>query len=85
MVGLLPGSVLAGNLFRVVGGLGQVRRGETWALTGKWEDHQAYGRQFRAASGTPILPESDDEMIALLSGDQFPGIGAATAARLFKH
>lgn len=69
---------------RVVGVLGRVHVGEPWMLTGHWEDHPHDGRQFRLTAGAPALPQTAEDLVALRSGPDFPGIGPATAARVVR-
>jgi len=71
-----------GSSIRVVGTLGRVNSGETWSVTGRWEDHPEHGRQLRATAGVPVPPDTREEQVALLSGDRFPGIGPSTASRV---
>ncbi len=66
--------------FRAVGTIEDPRVGETWLLQGDWEEHPEHGRQFRVGASRPDPPCGEDELIALLSGEAFPGIGRATAA-----
>lgn len=72
------------QVLRAAGELGRVKTGESWSIVGQWENHPIHGSQLKILSGFPVMPEGTDELIALLSGDQFPGVGAATAVTLVK-
>jgi exodeoxyribonuclease V alpha subunit len=72
------------HTFRAVGNVGTIRRGETWILKGEWVTHPVHGEQFQIGSAYPVVPSSQDELVALLSGDLFPGIGPATASTLVR-
>ncbi|MFJ5713258.1 AAA family ATPase [Neobacillus sp. NPDC093127] len=70
---------------RALGKVGKVHLGETWIINGDWEEHFQHGRQFKVYSGYPVPPDTQNELIALFSGDKFEGVGIATASRLVKH
>lgn len=70
------------KLDKVLGNIGKLKVGETWEFEGEWQYIPQYGSQFKVNNGFPIIPETNKEIIALLSGTQFPGIGIATATRL---
>ncbi|MFJ5715969.1 AAA family ATPase [Neobacillus sp. NPDC093127] len=72
------------DLIKAVGLSGKVHIGETWLFKGYWEEDFEYGFQFKIEAGFPTIPEKGEEIIALLSGSQFPGIGTATASNLVK-
>ncbi|KRF22524.1 AAA family ATPase [Paenibacillus sp. Soil787] len=73
-----------GVTMRAIGTLGRVKKGEIWSISGVWEHDLLYGAQIKITSGYPVMPTGSDELIALLSGDQFPGIGASTASSLVR-
>ena len=52
---------------------------------GTWVEHPEYGRQFKAQSITPVLPESTLGLKRFLASGIIPGIGAKTAAAIVDH
>ena len=55
-----------------------------YKFTGKYVEHKKYGPQFNAESCEEVFNEDNDGRIIYLSGDNFPGIGEKTAAKLIK-
>ncbi len=52
---------------------------------GCWTEHPEYGRQFKAQSITPVLPESSVGLKRFLASGAIPGIGAKTAAAIVDY
>ena len=59
--------------------------GEYIQATGCWVEHPEYGRQFKALSITPVLPESAIGLKRFLASGAIPGIGAKTAAAIVDY
>jgi exodeoxyribonuclease V alpha subunit len=70
------------SLTTVVGIMDEVFPGEKLEVTGKWEDHEKFGEQFRIHSYESILPDSEEEIIKYLTSGIIEGIGPATASRI---
>jgi exodeoxyribonuclease V alpha subunit len=66
----------------IVGIMDEVFPGEKLEITGKWEDHDKFGEQFRVHSYESILPDSEEEIINYLTSGIIEGIGPATASRI---
>lgn len=59
--------------------------GDTVELTGAWQQHPKYGRQFEAETGIVRMDESPEALIHLLaSRDEFTGIGPARAEKIVR-
>jgi hypothetical protein len=54
----------------------------TYQFYGKWEDHDEHGRQFKFQQFVQHLPHSREGVVAYLTRHA-PGVGPATATRLF--
>ena len=54
-VGARDGS---GEEVRFVGNFPELQLGELVAVTGEWQSHKKYGRQFAAESVAPVVPTS---------------------------
>ena len=66
----------------VVGTLFDVRVGEDLRLTGNYEEHASFGRQFKAASMERCPPETAAAMLRYLSSGGIKGIGPTLARKL---
>jgi exodeoxyribonuclease V alpha subunit len=69
----------------VVGVMPELGTGENVRFTGFWIDDAKYGKQFRAETCTPILPTTENGIIAYLSSGIVKGIGERTAQRIVDH
>jgi exodeoxyribonuclease V alpha subunit len=69
----------------VVGLLGQLSPGERVALSGAWQEHPKFGRQFTADSCEQRLPASENGIRRYLGSGLIKGIGPALAQRLVEH
>ncbi len=70
------------TLLSVVGVLPGVREGESVRVTGVYERHPTYGRQFHASICEPALPEGTAGMLRYLSSGVLKGIGPRTARKI---
>ena len=59
--------------------------GERVRLTGDWETHPKYGRQFKATSCFPLLPVSVEGIEAYLGSGLVEGIGPQLAHRIVQQ
>ncbi len=65
-----------------VGVMFGVHEGDEVRLTGRWENHQKFGTQFRVESCEIAAPATARGIETYLSGGRFPGIGPETAKRI---
>jgi exodeoxyribonuclease V alpha subunit len=66
----------------ITGKLPGVQCGETLELTGQWNDHPQYGRQFQASSYRSMLPNSVYGLRKYLGSGLVPGIGSGFADKI---
>jgi len=66
----------------VVGPLAPVFPGEALEIEGTWEEDSRYGRQFRASSSIPVVPDTEAGTRRYLASGVIPGIGPELARRL---
>ncbi|MBE6754311.1 MAG: ATP-dependent RecD-like DNA helicase [Ruminococcaceae bacterium] len=71
-----------GEVITVVGSLPEVFCGEKLILTGEWQTHPSFGKQFRADSIEREMPAGAAAILRYLSDGAIKGIGPATAAKL---
>lgn len=69
----------------VVGTIPLPAAGERLMVTGKWNSHASYGRQFEAEFLERLLPQTGAEILSYLSSRIIKGIGPKTAARIVQH
>lgn len=74
-----------GQTATVVGTIPLPGVGEQLMVTGKWSSHASYGRQFEAEFLERLLPQTEAQILAYLSGRTVKGIGPKTAARIVGH
>ncbi len=74
----LPG----GDTATVVGTIPLPSVGERLMVTGKWNSHANYGRQFEAEFLERLLPQTTQEILTFLSGRAIKGIGPVLARRI---
>ncbi|MFW6178451.1 MAG: ATP-dependent RecD-like DNA helicase [Desulfohalobiaceae bacterium] len=72
-------------LVTVVGLLGQLNPGERVSLSGAWQEHPKFGRQFSADSCEQRLPAGENGIRRYLGSGLIKGIGPALAQRLVDH
>ena len=73
-----------GKKFVACGVLAGTSPGKTLELTGHFEDHAEFGREFKADSFREVLPRTGDGIARFLCGS-VPGIGPKTAELIVKH
>ena len=78
-------NVGGGENVTVVGTIPLPAPGERLMVTGKWNNHSNYGRQFEAEFLERLLPQTSMEILSYLSGRIIKGIGPKTAARIVQH
>jgi len=66
----------------VIGDVGGLSEGEDARFRGRWQEHPKYGRRFRAAGWTPVMPSTQHGMTRFLGSGLIPGVGPALAERL---
>ena len=71
-----------GQTVTVVGTIPLPANGERLMVTGKWSNHQSYGRQFEAEFLERLMPQTSSEILNYLSSRIIKGIGPKTAARI---
>lgn len=80
--GKYPNAAARDGTIAVVGTMPEIGVGETVQFTGNWIEDPRYGKQFRAETVTPIMPSSEDGIIAYLSSGIVKGIGPKTAEKI---
>ncbi len=78
-------SVGGGQTVTVVGTIPLPAVGERLMVTGKWNSHSNYGRQFEAEFLERLLPQTGTEILSYLSSRIIKGVGPKTAARIVQH
>jgi exodeoxyribonuclease V alpha subunit len=68
----------------IVGQLSGCNPGETLKLSGRWERHPKYGRQFKAESCSVQLPAEVKEIEKYLASGVIKGLGPETAKRMIR-
>lgn len=74
-----------GQTVTVVGTIPMATAGERLMVTGRWTSHASYGRQFEAEFLERLMPQTDMEILAYLSGRIVKGIGPRMAARIVER
>src|SRR5438477_4571884 len=75
----------SGEELRFVGSFPELPLGELVAVTGEWQSHKKYGRQFAAESVAPVVPTSAEGIERYLVAGHVKGIGATLARRLVER
>ena len=70
------------GVITVVGTIPLVSVGERLMITGKWQSHAQYGRQFSAEFLERLMPETRQQILAYLSSRTIRGIGPRTAVKI---
>ena len=70
------------GVITVVGTIPLVSVGERLMITGKWQSHAHYGRQFSAEFLERLMPETKQQILAYLSSRTIRGIGPKTAVKI---
>ena len=71
-----------GQTVTVVGIIPLPAVGEGLMVTGRWNAHQNYGRQFEAEFLERVLPQKEPDIIRYLSSRIIKGIGPKIATRI---
>ena len=74
----------SGQPVTVVGTVPMPSVGERLMVTGHWNSHSSYGKQFEAEFLERLLPHTETEILSYLSSRNIKGIGPVTAARIVK-
>ena len=74
-----------GQTHTVVGTIPRPAVGERLLVTGRWSNHQSYGKQFEAEFLERLMPQTRMEILSYLSSRVIKGIGPITAARIVEH
>ena len=61
------------------------KAGEDWRLTGRWVEDPTHGRQMQADVALPLLPQGEGIVRWIATNPSIPGVGRATAGRLWKQ
>ncbi len=73
-----------GELITAVGILPLVNAGEKVCITGYWDYHASFGRQFKAEMCERSLPETESDLHRYLSSGIIKGIGPSTATKIIE-
>ena len=73
-----------GELITVVGVLPEISAGEELRLSGRWDNHATFGRQFRAELCERSMPGTVAQMLKYLSSGAVKGIGPSTAGKIIE-
>ncbi|MEG0365140.1 MAG: AAA family ATPase [Erysipelotrichales bacterium] len=68
----------------ITGNLFSINEQSEYDFEGAFNDHPKYGLQFNAFSSSIVLPTESDLVVSFLSGPSFPGIGEATAKKIYE-
>ena len=74
-----------GELITAVGTLPEITAGEKVVLTGVWDMHQSFGRQFRINRFERYLPDTAAQFLKYLSSGAIKGIGPKTATHIVER
>lgn len=66
----------------VTGSFGDIQIGASYEFKGRLTTHARYGVQFAAQNYQRQAASTTSGLVAYLSGDQFPGVGKATATKI---
>ncbi|MBO4382888.1 MAG: ATP-dependent RecD-like DNA helicase, partial [Clostridia bacterium] len=73
-----------GELITVVGVLPEIAAGEELRLSGRWDTHSSFGRQFRAEFCERRMPGTVAQMLKYLASGSVKGIGPSTAVKIIE-
>ncbi len=74
-----------GELITAVGVLPEISAGEKVVLTGTWDMHQSFGRQFKVIRFERYLPDTAAQFLKYLSSGAIKGIGPKTATYIVER
>ncbi len=66
----------------IVGIMGELYEGEQLDISGKWEEHEKFGEQFRVQFYQSVLPDTKEDIKKYLSSGIIKGIGPSTASKI---
>ena len=69
----------------VTGSFGDIQIGARYEFKGRLTTHARYGVQFAAQNYQRQAASTTSGLVAYLSGDQFPGVGKATATKIVDY
>ena len=73
-----------GELITVVGVLPEISAGEELRLSGRWDTHSSFGRQFRAEFCERRMPGTVAQMLKYLASGSVKGVGPSTAVKIIE-
>ena len=74
-----------GNTLTVVGSFPPLREGENLKVSGDWQVHSRYGKQFAVERWERVLPRTKAGLKGYLSSGLIKGIGPVTAEKIVEH
>ena len=74
-----------GQTVTVVGTIPLPSAGERLMVTGKWNSHASYGKQFEAEFLERLMPQTESDILSYLSSRVIKGIGPVTATRIVRR
>ncbi len=74
-----------GGIIAVVGNFPPMQEGESLAVSGQWQVHSRYGKQFAVEQWERLMPKTKGGLKSYLSSGLIKGIGPVTAARIVDH
>lgn len=74
-----------GEEFKAAGNLVGAAPGELMRLRGEWKEHPRHGWTFSIASWQPILPETEDAILAYLGSGLIKGMRESTARKIVDY
>ena len=74
-----------GELITAVGILPEITAGEKVVLTGTWDMHQSFGRQFKVNRFERYLPDTAAQFLKYLSSGAIKGVGPKTATQMVER
>lgn len=74
-----------GELVSAVGTLPELVAGEELQLTGSWNEHNMFGRQFKIVEFQRQMPETTAGLLKYLSSGAIKGIGPKTALKIIER
>ena len=72
------------TVITAVGSFAQISPGEDLELTGKWDTHATFGRQFKITECRRKLPDTTAKLFRYLASGAGKGVGAKTAAKIIE-
>lgn len=75
----------SGEIVKIVADVAPVDIGDRVEVTGQWERHPKFGRQFKAATVLPFRPAGAEEILSYLEAGHVRGIRGKLAKRLVER